>query len=163
MPHTFTIRAITPEDREWIRDLLTERWGAPEVVSRGHVHQVDTLPGFVACGDRTDERCGLTTYNIAGPNCELVTLDSIRERCGVGTGLIDAVANVARAAGCTRLWLITTNDNTPALRFYQRRGFRLVALHANALEQSRRLKPQIPMHGMENIPLRDELQLERML
>ena len=30
-------------------------------------------------------------------------------------------------AGCRRVWLITTNDNLRALRFYQRRGFRLVA------------------------------------
>jgi hypothetical protein len=56
--------------------------------------------------------------------------------------------------------LITTNDNVAALRFYQKRGFTLAALHKNALEQSRRLKPQIPLLGLDGIPLRDEIELE---
>ena len=63
-------------------------------------------------------------------------------------------------AGCRRVWLITTNDNLRALRFYQRRGFRLVAVHPNALARSRELKPSIPEIGLDGIPLRDELELE---
>jgi hypothetical protein len=59
--------------------------------------------------------------------------------------------------------LITTNDNTHALRFYQRRGLQLAALHRNAIEESRRLKPEIPQHGADGIPLRDELELELVL
>ena len=66
----------------------------------------------------------------------------------------------AREAGCGRVWLITTNDNLRALRFYQRRGFRLVAVHPDALERSRELKPSIPEIGLDGIPLRDELELE---
>jgi acetolactate synthase regulatory subunit len=57
--------------------------------------------------------------------------------------------------------LVTTNDNMRALRFYQRRGFRLVALNAGALDRSRELKPEIPATGMNGIPLRDELVLAR--
>jgi GNAT superfamily N-acetyltransferase len=70
------------------------------------------------------------------------------------------VAESARAAGCRRLWLITTNDNLPALRFYQKRGFVLVRLHRGAVAGSRRLKPEIPLTGSEGIPIRDELELE---
>ena len=58
------------------------------------------------------------------------------------------------------MWLITTNDNLNALRFYQGRGFRLVAVHPGAVEASRRLKPQIPELGSFGIPIRDELELE---
>jgi acetolactate synthase regulatory subunit len=48
-----------------------------------------------------------------------------------------------------------------ALRFYQRRGFRLAALHAGAVDDSRaRLKPEIPVTGDHGIALRDELELE---
>jgi hypothetical protein len=50
-----------------------------------------------------------------------------------------------------------------ALRFYQKRGFVLVAVHRNALEQSRKLKPEIPLIGDDEIPLRDEIELEMML
>ena len=64
--------------------------------------------------------------------------------------------------GSTRLWLITTNDNVDALRFYQRRGFRLVAIDRDAVERSRAtLKPGIPRTGLHGIPIRDELTLER--
>ena len=106
------------------------------------------------------ENAGLATYRIEGEDCEIATLDSVSEGKGVGSALIEAVKDKACAAGCKRLWLVTTNDNTPALRFYQKRGFRLVAVHANALERSRRLKPQIPLIGQDGIPLRDEIELE---
>jgi hypothetical protein len=83
-----------------------------------------------------------------------------RSRRGDRTALIDAVKERAKAKGCKRLWLITTNDNLNALGFYQRRGFRLIALYPNALEASRKLKPQIPMKAANGIPIRDELELE---
>jgi ribosomal protein S18 acetylase RimI-like enzyme len=57
---------------------------------------------------------------------------------------------------------VTTNDNVDALRFYQRRGFRLAALRAGAVEDARaRLKPEIPWTGADGIELRDELELEK--
>ena len=76
---------------------------------------------------------------------------------------IEAVKEVACKAGCRRLWLITTNDNLNALRFYQKRGFALVAVHRNALEISRKFKPEIPLIGADGIPLRDEIELEMIL
>jgi ribosomal protein S18 acetylase RimI-like enzyme len=74
--------------------------------------------------------------------------------------LLTAVREVARRTACTRLWVVTTNDNVDALRFYQRRGFRLARLRAGAVNQSRRtLKPEIPSIGSYDIELRDELEL----
>jgi hypothetical protein len=58
------------------------------------------------------------------------------------------------------LWCITTNDNFPALRFYQKRGFRIVAVHPGAVERSRVMKPSIPLWGIDSIPIRDEIELE---
>ena len=95
--------------------------------------------------------------------CEIITLNSLVEKKGVGSMLIDAVRENALQRGCKRLWLITTNDNIPALVFYQKRGFHLVAVHRNALEISRQLKPEISMTGMFGIPLRDEIELEMQL
>jgi hypothetical protein len=69
---------------------------------------------------------------------------------------------LARRQGCARLWVITTNDNVDALRFYQRRGFCLVEVHRGAVDRSRvTLKPEIPAAGACGIPLRDEIELER--
>jgi RimJ/RimL family protein N-acetyltransferase len=85
------------------------------------------------------------------------------EGIGVGTALIAAVRTIAVRSKCRRVWVITTNDNLQALRFYQRKGFSLVALHRKALDQSRKLKPEIPLIGLDGIPLRDELELEMLL
>ena len=151
------VRPVEDADRPWVRQLLTEQWSSPRIVSRGRVHQADQLPGFIAWIN--GERAGLATYRIAEQACEIVSLNSLRERKGVGTLLIRAVQDVATKQGCTRVWLVTGNDCTAALRFYQRRGFVLVALHRNALEESRKLKPEMPV-AVDGIPLRDEIELE---
>ena len=80
---------------------------------------------------------------------------------GAGSALLAACVRAAVDAGATRLWLITTNDNMPALRFYQRRGFVLVALRPGAIDEARRtLKPEIHLTGRDEIPIRDEIELE---
>jgi ribosomal protein S18 acetylase RimI-like enzyme len=158
---TFDIRRTTVSDSEWIRDLLRDHWGSSRIVSRGRLYDADQLPGFVATHDR--ESIGLLTYFVDGTQCEVVTLDSLRENQGVGTALLKAVEAVARQAGCASLRLVTTNDNVKALQFYQKRGFTFVALHPNAVERSRTIKPEIPLRGIEGIPIRDELELELLL
>jgi GNAT superfamily N-acetyltransferase len=156
-----TILPIIAEDLEWIAQFILEHWGSTMVVSRGVVHYPQNLPGFVAL--YKDEKVGLITYNIVGRSCEIVTLNSTHPSSGVGTALIEAVRDNAIKSGCKRLWLITTNDNMNALRFYQKRGFMLVAFHRNALELSREMKPEIPFIGNDGIPLRDEVELEMRL
>ena len=69
----------------------------------------------------------------------------------------------ARENGCGRVWLSTTNDNIKAIRFYQKRGFDMVKLRRNSMEETRRLKPEIPLIGLDGIPLRHELELELVL
>lgn len=154
----FEILPLEEERRDWARTLIRERWGSALVVTRGRVHDTSCLPGFVAVsGGRP---VGLATYNLAGGECELVSLDSLREGLGIGTELVKAIARAARAAGSKRLWLITTNDNVAAVRFYQKRGFHIDAIHLGALEESRRLKPEIPLEGIDGIPITDEIELE---
>lgn len=155
------VRPLIDTDRAWANQLIAKEWGSSLMVSRGILYDMTIFPGFVAW--RGPERVGLLTYRIAGHECEVMSLDSRAEGIGVGSALLAAVQTAAQLAGCSRLWLITTNDNVHALRFYQKRGFRLAALYPNALEASRRLKPQIPLIGLEGIPLRDEIELEIIL
>jgi GNAT superfamily N-acetyltransferase len=107
---------------------------------------------------------GMLTY-VPGQDwrqCEILTLHADEQWRGAGTALVEAVGQLARRQGCTRLWVITTNDNVDALRFYQRRGFCLVMVHRGAIDRSRAsLKPEIPSAGAYGIPLRDEIELER--
>ena len=86
--------------------------------------------------------------------------DSLRERIGVGAALLEAALEEARRAGCRRAWLVTTNDNLPAVRFYQKRGWRIRAIRPGAIRESRRQKPEIPEMGVDGIPIRDEIELE---
>jgi ribosomal protein S18 acetylase RimI-like enzyme len=139
-------------------ELLTRSWTSAEVVSRGRVHDAGRLPGLVCT--EGEEHVGAATYDIRGDECELVTLDTLRAGRGVGSALLAAVADEATRAGCRRLWLITTNDNRGALAFYQRRGLSIVAVRRGAIEESRRLKPSIPLVGNDGIPIEDEIELE---
>ena len=157
----FVLRPLTDANRARVREFITRRWGAEIVVAHGVVYSPHELPGFIAW--RGDEMVGLVTCHIEGSACEIVTVDSAQPGAGIGTALIDAVKTLARQANCPRLWLITTNDNLRALRFYQKRGFALVAVHRHAVEEARKVKPQIPLIGNDGIPLRDEIELEMIL
>jgi GNAT superfamily N-acetyltransferase len=152
------IKELDDQYRAWAHNLLTERWGSHFVVSRGRVYEADRLPGFVAFIEAKPK--GLITYRIINEECEVVTLDSLIGGIEIGTALLDAVKRVAEMHGCQRIWLITTNDNLPALKFYQKRDYRLAAVHRDALTRSRQLKPSIPEIGLDGIPLRDEIELE---
>ena len=149
---------LTAADREWAAGFFVERWGAATMVAHGVVHEPHTLPGFVAMVE--GRRVGLITYRIDATGCEIVSLDSLQPGRGVGTALLAAVVEAARRSHSSRVWLITTNDNLTALRFYQKRGFALVAVHRDAVAAARAIKPQIPLVGADGIPIRDEIELE---
>lgn len=109
----FVVRALRPEDREWVAALAAERWGGAVMVARGRIHTVPDLPGF--CAEIAGARAGLVTYAVDDDGlCEIVSLDSLREGLGIGTALIEAVRVEAEAHGCRALVLVTTNDNTRA-------------------------------------------------
>lgn len=157
-PKSFQIRPVTKGDRKWVSHFLEQHWQSPRIVSRGAIHNAAELPGFVVF--HHDCRVALATYRIDGQECEIVTMNSTVARRGIGSALLEAIKDAAVANGCNRLWLVTTNDNTLALHFYQKRGFSLVKVHRDALEKSRKLKPEIPEIGIGGIPLRDEIEFE---
>lgn len=168
------IDPITPDDQAWVQAMLAERWNGYVIITRRRAHDAARLPGFVA---RTDNPLqmhnnqvvpagapvGLITYVIEDCDCEIVTLDSLYEGVSIGSGLVMAVRQAAEAAGCRRLWLITTNDNTHAMRFYQRRGFNMAAFYRDEIAESRKLIPDIPERGYDGIPIRHEVEFELIL
>lgn len=154
-----TIRPAEDRDSE-ARAGFLERWHSLRVARLGALEHPLDHPALVA--ERDGRLVGVLTYVVRGADCEVLTLHVDDRRQRLGTALIAEVKEIARRAGCTRLWLITTNDNVDALRFYQRRGFRLAALHPGAVNDSRaRLKPEIPEIGEHGIPIRDEIELEQ--
>lgn len=150
-----------PEHRPALESFLRD-WNSLRVARRGELVDALDHPAVLAWSE--GELSGAATYVIDGDACELLTLHTTTRLVGVGSALLAAVQDIARAAGCRQLSVVTTNDNLEALRFYQRRGFRLVRLRPGAVDRSREmLKPEIPRSGDHDIPLRDELELEMSL
>ncbi|WP_427338471.1 GNAT family N-acetyltransferase [Caloranaerobacter sp. DY30410] len=157
----FEFREIDEKIRKKVCNFIAENWGSPIMVSRDKKHFIDKLPGYLAM--RENDIIGLITYNIIDDECEIVSLDSKQENLGIGTKLINLVIDKAKKSNCRRVWLITTNDNTKAIRFYQKRGFNMKALHLNAVVKARRIKPEIPLYGFDNIPILHEIEFEKIL
>jgi GNAT superfamily N-acetyltransferase len=140
-------------------------------VARHHLRRVarfgellDPLDHSALVVDDNGRVAGLLTYIIDPAQCEILTMHVDAKGLGTGTRLLAAVEEIAKSEGCDRLMVVTTNDNLDALRFYQRRGFCLVALYEGAVDKSRTLlKPEIPKLGEFGIPLRDELELHKKL
>lgn len=156
------VRVLEESDREWVRSTLRDHWGSSIVVGPGRVwHDVSVLPGFLA--EEDGSRLGLVLYEVRGDETEVVVLVSAVPNRGSGAAVVEAVERVAREAGCRRLVVVTTNDNVHALRFYQRHGWDLAALHRNGMDEVRRIKPDVPLIGREDIALRHMFELERIL
>jgi ribosomal protein S18 acetylase RimI-like enzyme len=151
------VRPATPADKPYVHRSLTAAFGGPLVACHDELIDASGLPAAVAWAD--DEPAGLLTYRITGADWEVVSIAADRPGIGTGSALLDWVGRQAAAAGATRLWLVTTNNNVHALRFYQRRGYDLVALHRDAVTRARALKPTIP-EVLGGIPVRHELELE---
>jgi GNAT superfamily N-acetyltransferase len=153
-----SVRPVNEGDRPMLAWLVAELWGSEIVAVHGTSLRPAELAGFIA--ERSGRLAGLLTYQLLGDDVmEIVTLNAIDRRAGIGTLLIEAAASKARRFGCREIRLTTTNDNVDALRFYQRRGFRLAELRPGAVDQSRQYKPEIPLVGDYGIPLRDEIDL----
>jgi ribosomal protein S18 acetylase RimI-like enzyme len=157
------VRHATGADTAAVRATAVATWGRTVVVGRDTVFDLMTLPALLA--ERAGRAVGLLAYQIAddpdsGKALEVVSIGAVDRTTGVGTALLDEAARIGTERGCRRLWLVTTNDNLDALRFYQRRGLRIVAVAPGAADRARELKPEIPMVGEYGIPLRDELILE---
>jgi len=155
------IRETTDDDRTAVLAFLRELWGGEEMVVHDEVVRPAELPGYVAV-DR-GHVFGLATFRIEADAVELVSLDSLRPSQGVGGALLDRVEREAASRGCASVWLVTTNDNLVALRFYQKRGYRIVRVDPGAVNRARTRKPAIPLVGDDGIPIRDELVLEKSL
>ena len=158
---TLTLRRLSQNDLPRLRQFWIEHWAGEEMITRGNIYRPEQLEGFVV--EDGNEWAGLLTLVIKDNECEVTSLDSLREGQGIGSRLIEQAMQEARARGCTRLFLITTNDNLNALGFYQKRGFEIVTVYRGAVNESRKIKPGIPLVGYNNIPLRDEIELERLL
>lgn len=161
MKTNLDILEISEEHRPLIKAYIAEKWGSSISVSRGRIFNTEELPGFICL--KENQIIGLITYFIDPDGCEIVTLNSEQEGLGLATSFIDKVVGKARENGSPRVWLITTNDNTHAIRYYQRRGFEWVAFYKDSMAESRKIKPEIAEIGFNDIPMKHEIEFEMIL
>lgn len=155
------VHPIEHGDRPWVVRRLEDAFGDVTVARKGVLVDASVLPGFVATD--AGRPVGLLIYDAAHGECEVVAIISTEEGRGIGHALMDAARDHAAAAGYRRLWLITTNDNTRAIRFYQMWGMDLCAFHRHGVRRSREVKPSLPERGGDGIPLDHELEFELLL
>ena len=158
-----SVRPIEGYDRDWIRQQLRERWGGETSASRGEIYDASALPGFVAV-DEQGSLVGMVTYrSLPDQCCDIGVIEALTKDAGVGTSLLDAVAQIAsEELGCAKLRAITTNDNERALAWYLKRGFNVVEVREGAVDAARRdLKPTIPLTNLLGVRMSDEIELER--
>ena len=154
------VRRATPDDKRAVTAFLAD-WGADLVARLGVLEDARRAPKVIA-RDEGGQLAGVLSYLIAADECGVLTLHAAVPGRGVGTALLEAVEAVAVASGRRRLWLVTTKGDTNALRFYQRRGFRIVRVDPGAVDRARAtVKPSIPPVGDHGIPIRDEILLEK--
>lgn len=149
---------IAPEHREYLAQRLAHHWHTTTIRSRDFPYDAVSLPGFIAIVNGSPAG-HLTMAHLAG-EAEVVTLAADVEGRGIGTALLAAACDAARALGHARIFLTTSNDNLHALGFYQRRGWRIVAVHPGAIDRARIHTPALPIAAPNGIPSRDELELE---
>ena len=152
------VRAVRADERDWMADALARDWGSTQVARRGELVDAMAYPAYVAEAD--GQPAGLAVVGVRGDEIEVLSIGVSVRRRGVGRALMQRCLDHGRETGCSRLWLTTTNDNIGAIAFYQRIGLDLCALHRDAVDEARRLKPSIPTHGEGGIPIKHELEFE---
>ncbi len=139
---------------------LRKRWG-DSLLMHGKVWMLGEYKAIAA--KRGDMLLGMVTYAFDKNTLLVLTLDNFSEEKGIGGRLLDAVSERGRAQGATLIRVMTTNDNTPSLRYFQLLGFKLVAFYPGAITNYRVFVPSLPETGVDGIAVRDALELEKPL
>lgn len=154
----FKIIPLTDKNREEHRKIFVKKWGADFMVTKGKVHHYEDLSGFLLL--EAQKVVGMITFIKHPGEIEITSLNSMRESRGIGNWLVEQVVELARKEKRKRLWLITTNDNLNAMKFYQKREWSMCAIHLNGADRARKLKPTIPKFGYFGIPIEHEVEFE---
>jgi ribosomal protein S18 acetylase RimI-like enzyme len=140
------------DDRRDVASVLQAAGWTTPVVTPSGAHQPADLAGFIATAGETV--LGALTYRIGDQEIEVVTLNAAQPGRGVGTALLSAARRVATRLDA-RLWLITTDDNTDAQRFYERQGMRPVRVHPRFVDVVAAAKPDATLAFTDAIEYSD--------
>lgn len=149
---------IRDADREDVAQFVEKHWHSRLVMSRGRQFYPHQERGFYERHE--GQIVALLTYHLDGESMEILTLNSTLAGHGIGSSLMLSAIEIARTCNCSQVALTTTNDNLRAIGFYQRLGFRMVAVNVGVVDEARKIKPEIPELGERGIPIHDEIVME---
>ncbi|HEY5640249.1 MAG TPA: GNAT family N-acetyltransferase [Dehalococcoidia bacterium] len=148
-------------DAAFIEEQWRRLWGLP-VVSLERQYEPADVEGLVYRDDEGAPQ-GLVTWHVDGDSAEIVTVDAFEQGRRIGGRLLTGAEEALRRQGVRRATIMTTNDNLRAIAFYVRHGYRLVAVHLDAMDRVRQIKPEVPEVGHDGLPLRDAIELTKEL
>lgn len=157
LPPVF-VREMTGGERDAVMQLFERDFGDTHIVAFGEVMDLKGAPALVA--EMNGDMAGALAYRAVDTALHIIALatDPMWQRSGVGGYLLAEAELLARRLRLERLAVSTTNDNLPALYFYQRRGYRLSEAVPNGVSR------YVAEHaGFGGIPVRDEIRLEKYL
>jgi GNAT superfamily N-acetyltransferase len=86
------IHRLTQMNIPRLRDFWIEQWGSDFMVAHNDIIRYDQTDGFIY-----EDWSGLVTFMIRGEECEITSLDSLKQGKGIGTALIEEVIREAKA------------------------------------------------------------------
>lgn len=150
------VREATEDDRRKALELFRRDFGAGQLVAYGKPVALEDAQALVAETEDTDMAGALAWRQFEGAfHILALATDPMWQRAGVGGHLVAEAELLARRREQPRIVVTITNDNLPALYFYQRRGYRLAALRPDTVAQHTRGV----VVGFAGIPIQAELQL----
>jgi ribosomal protein S18 acetylase RimI-like enzyme len=116
---------------------------------------------------RPGERPGGAVVDIRAANVAEIRAVAVGEDArgrGIARALFEAAHAALAALGAHAAWLVTTNDNAPAIHLYESLGYSLVDTRSGAIDTIRRtIKPSIPLFGHDGVEMHDELEYAKEL
>jgi ribosomal protein S18 acetylase RimI-like enzyme len=154
------VRQAEPENWPDVLALFRRDFGRAAVVAFGEVMSLEECPVIIA--EMRGELAGALAYRLLPAALHVVALatDPMWQRSGVATHLAHEAELLAHRHGVQRLVFSTTNDNLPALYFYQRRGWTITEVIPGGMVGAV-AGPSSP--GFAGIDVRDEIRLEKRL
>lgn len=153
----YSIKSPAPDDRKTIRKFARQFWGEEEQLTFGQFFRVADLPSYVA--KRKNEVLGFISTTDVDDSTIIVALAILPkyQDSGIGTALINVVERETKRKKRKRLLVSTSNDDLPALAFYQSQGFQIYEVKPGVIAE----KHGKILEGIGGLPIRDELRLRK--
>lgn len=153
-------REASPEDHRKALAIFHRDFGRTSIAAFDETVALETASTIVA--EMQDDIGGALAWKRRDDAVQIVALatDPMWQRSGVGGHLLAELEVLARREGVSRIVVATTNDNLPAVYFYQRHGYRITAVVPDAATKHPEATRQ---RGFADIPVMDELRMEKRL